>query len=146
MNSESDNHNMREEDIEDVLANVTENDVDFRGEAPVISVEKLRNGEPVFNFRRNSLRRSLSSLRSKFYGRSTSSMTIERNKDDLWDGMENQAMNRSEEDVTREKKTNGNVSFHYKNENQQIVQNGDDLNGSHMNVNDSHKTVISIGK
>merc|ERR1719228_399414 len=44
------------------------------------------------------MRRSLSSLRSKLYAHSTTS--IERSKDYVWDGLENQALNRSEEYIS----------------------------------------------
>eukprot|EP00092_Neocalanus_flemingeri_P040341 GFUD01043936.1.p1 GENE.GFUD01043936.1~~GFUD01043936.1.p1 ORF type:complete len:964 (-),score=246.05 GFUD01043936.1:104-2995(-) len=142
--SESESQIMREEDIEEVLVKVTENDVDFSGKGPVISPENLRNGGPISSLRRNSLRRSLSSLRSKFYGRSTSSIAIEKNKDDIWDGMENQALNRSEEDVTREIKTYGNA--HHINGNNMYVEKRYELDDSVVTMNELNKTVISIGK
>lgn len=133
--SESESTIMREEDIKDVLVKVTENDADFSH-----TPEKLRyGGSLVSNLRSSSLRRSLSSLRFKFYGRSTTS--IEKTKDELWDGMENQALNRSEEDIEKE-----NIYVQHLNGFNKNDQHENELNDSSIIVNENHKTVISIGK
>merc|ERR1719369_614821 len=97
MNSEMETRAMREDEIDDALTKVTENDADFR-QTPVLSPEHIGNGGAVHDLRRDSLRRSLSSLRSKLYAHSTTS--IERSKDYVWDGLENQALNRSEEYIS----------------------------------------------
>jgi len=130
MNSESESTIMREEDIKDVLVKVTENDADFNGKTP----EKLRSTGPVSNLRATSLRRSLSSLRFKFYERSTTS--IEKTKDELWDGMENGALDRSEESI------NGHALNGYERNDVQEYA----ANDSNIIVSENHRTVISIGK
>jgi len=125
MNSESDSYAMRESDIEDVLANVTENDVDFKDHALDTS-KRQRNGYHDADLRTNSLKRCLSSLsKSKIFGRST-------------DSLETKAISRSKESLVKEMKHNGKISVPLR-----IEGNMDD---STVTVSDNHKTVISIGK
>jgi len=125
MNSESDSYAMRESDIEDVLANVTENDVDFKDHALDTS-KRQRNGYHDADLRTNSLKRCLSSLsKSKIFGRST-------------DSLETKAISRSKESLVKEMKHNGKFSVPLR-----IEGNMDD---STVTVSDNHKTVISIGK
>jgi len=123
---------MGEEDIKDVLVKVTENDVDFNCQTP----EKMRSMGPVSNYRSSSLRRSLSNLRFKLYERSTNS--IEKSKDEAWDGLENQALNRSEDDVILAQKATEDIYI-------QHLNGFDRTEESSLLVNENHKTVISIG-
>jgi len=138
MNSESEGPVMREEDIKDVLVKVTENDADFNCQTP----EKIRSSGQVSNLRSSSLRRSLSSLRFMLYDRSTTS--IEKAKDEAWDGLENQALNRSEEDVGKAHKTAEDIYIQHLNGFGRTEDQGG-IEEDSNNVIENHKTVISIG-
>jgi len=112
MNSESGGLNMKDDEIEDVLMKVTENDADFTGITPsIMSPDRMWNGgigqsnmgTPT-DFRRESIRSSLSMMKAKLMGGQLlgrSSTSIDRNnKDEFWDGMTNPALTRSGEDLS----------------------------------------------
>lgn len=137
MNSESESNLMREEDIKDVLSKVTENDSDFHFQTP----EKMRSsGGPLSSLRSNSLRRSLTSLKFRLNERSTTS--IEISKDDAWDGLENEALNKSEEDIAL---VTEDIYIQHLNGVCLKEENGKKPNDSNMIPIENHKTVISIG-
>eukprot|EP00092_Neocalanus_flemingeri_P013844 GFUD01014935.1.p1 GENE.GFUD01014935.1~~GFUD01014935.1.p1 ORF type:complete len:1247 (-),score=280.78 GFUD01014935.1:597-4241(-) len=109
MNSDSGGLNMKDEDIDDVLVKVTENDADFTGN--IMSPDKSWNGGMVqsmagtpTDFRRESIRSSLSMMKAKFFGgqlMGRSNTSIDRShKDEFWDGMANPALTRSGEDLS----------------------------------------------
>jgi len=112
MNSDSGGLNMKDEDIEDVLVKVTENDADFTGViSNIMSPDKSWNGGMVqsmagtpTDFRRESIRSSLSMMKAKFLGGQLigrSNTSIDRShKDEFWDGMANPALTRSGEDIS----------------------------------------------
>jgi len=135
MNSESESNLMREEDIKDVLSKVTENDSDFHFQTP----EKMRSSGPLPSLRSNSLRRSLTSLKYRLNERSTTS--IEISKDDAWDGLENEALNKSEEDIAT---VTEDIYIQHLN-GFGLKENGKEPHDSNTISNENHKTVISIG-
>jgi len=130
---------MRDEDIKDVLVKVTENDVDFNCQTP----EKMRSVGQVSNYRSSSLRRSLSNLRFKLYDRSTTS--IEKVKDEAWDGLENQALNRSEEDVISTQRAKEDIYIQHLNGLERTDDQGGRVDESNLLVSENRKTVINIG-
>ena len=106
--SDSGGLKMNDDEIQDVLAKITENDVDFSSQPPsILSPEKsgdwgLGQGTPT-DSRRESMRSSFSVMKSKLpwnqmRGKSTTSME-KTHKDDFWDGMANPAMATGEEDL-----------------------------------------------
>jgi len=107
MNSEAGGLNMKDDEIDDVLAKVTENDADFTGVTNVMSPDRSWNGRmsgTPNDFRRESIRSSLSMMKAKFLGgqligRSNTSID-KSHKDEFWDGMANPALTRSGEDLS----------------------------------------------
>jgi len=102
MNSESSGYN--EKELNEALERVTEDDNDFTRTHSGRSPDKYWEIPPRSNagtpteFRRESLRSSLSMMKHKFMGSSKmrSNTSIDKAKDDFWDGMTNPALDQEE--------------------------------------------------
>merc|ERR1719422_1549357 len=124
MNSEVDGNIIKEQELEEYLKKITENDADFTGVTPnIMSPDNLWQtdgkmssyaGTPT-EFRRESIRSSLSMMKQKIFGTGAGGMgrsctSIDKpGKDDFWDGMTNPALSTSKEDVSDSTQESGKV-------------------------------------